>query len=327
MLQTFLWKKDKGFTTEVSRADMLQALKDKENLLWVDLEDPTDFESECLVEIFNFHDLAVEDCLADHSEPKIDDYEEYLFITTHAPNLVREEGKEREELESKELDIFFGPNFVVTFHKVPFRSIATVQDLVKRKPERWIAQGSDILAHAILDHLVDNYQPFVTQYDRTIDNLEEEIFNNPPSDYLATVMRVKQDIFNFKRTVALQRDMMAHLLRDPEPFIKKKNMMYFRDIQDHLQRLYSAAESFHENLSNILHAYFSYSSHKLNEIVKHLTVIATLAMPALIIGSLYGMNFKYMPELSWPYGYPFAMGISLLITLVLLVWMKIKQWF
>lgn len=326
MITTHLLKKDKTLESNISRAQMLAALKDRDSLLWVDLEAPTEFESDCLVEIFNFHDLAIEDCLSDHSQPKVDDYEEYLFLVVHAASIVHDVEKEQDELRSKELEIFFGRNYVVTFHKNPLKTISLICENVKRKPERYMGHGSDTLVHAILDNLVDNYQPILDLYDEKIDKLEEEIFNNPPADYLSTVMQLKQDIFNLRRIVSPQRDLINTLIKDPEPFIKEERLMYFRDIYDHLFRIYGITESFHENLSSILQAYFSYSSHKLNEVVKHMTVLATLSMPAFIIASIYGMNFDHMPELHWKFGYPFSIGLSLSISLIMLGWMKFKKW-
>ncbi|MDP3920083.1 MAG: magnesium/cobalt transporter CorA [Candidatus Omnitrophota bacterium] len=325
MLHTCQWKKGKAFTKDLTRAQMLSALAEKDSLVWVDLQAPTEFESDCLVEIFNFHPLAVEDCLTDHSQPKVDDYEEYLFLVTHAlmtqPN---DEGEE--ELRTIELDIFFGRNYVVTFHKTPVGTVEQVRNTVERKPEILMAHGSDVLVHAILDRLVDNFQPILDRYDDRIDKIEEAIFHNPPADYLETVIMMKRDVFNLRKIVSPQRDLINYLTRTPTPFITAKHRIYFRDIYDHLLRIYSIAEGFHESLSSVLQAYFSYSSHKLNEIIKHMTVLATLTMPAVIVASIYGMNFRHMPELTWKFGYGFSFLVMAAISGVMLIWMKWKKW-
>jgi magnesium transporter len=326
MLTNFLWKKGGALEENVNRSRMLAALSEKDSLLWVDLEDPNEFESDSLVEIFNFHPLAIEDCLNDQSQPKLDDYEEYLFLVMHAVSLAQEEHEKSKRLSTAELDMFFGRNYIVTFHHVPIKSVQNVRDYLRKKPERYLGQGSDVLAHAILDQLVDNYQPILDYYDEKIDRLEDEIFANTPADYLGTLMSVKQDIFTLKRIVFPQRDTLSQLARNPTPFICPDHQMYFRDVCDHLIRVYTVAETLHENLSSILQVYFSYSSVKLNEVVKHLTVLATLTMPPLVIASIYGMNFKHMPELSWEHGYTFAIGLSLFTTILLLIWMRIKKW-
>src|SRR3989338_3381925 len=201
MLNSFLYHKGKPLETQISRAQMLQALPEKESLLWVDLEDPNEFEEDALVEIFNFHPLAIEDCLSDNPHPKSDDYEEYLYLVAHA---LRPNGGG--ELRTVELDIFLGKNFVVTFHKEPLKSITQIRENTAKKPELLLGYGADRLVHAILDQLVDNYTPILDEYDEKIDAIEEEIFNNPGPDFLTGLMRLKHNIYNLRRVIAPPRD-------------------------------------------------------------------------------------------------------------------------
>lgn len=321
MLTSFLYHKGKPLETDISRAQMLQALQEKESLLWVDLEDPNEFEEDALVEIFNFHPLAIEDCLSDNPHPKVDDYEEYLYLVAHA---LRPNGGG--ELRTIELDIFLGKNFVVTFHKEPLKSITQIRENTAKKAELLLGYGADRLVHAILDQLVDNYTPVLDEYDEKIDAVEEEIFNNPGPDFLTGLMRTKHNIFTLRRIIAPQRDMINFLTRNPTAFIKPKHLMYFRDVYDHLFRLYGIAEGFHEAINSILQAYFSYSSHRLNEVMKRLTILATLSMPVVMIASIYGMNFQHMPELAWRYGYYLSLALMAVTGVGMLVWMKLKKW-
>ncbi|MFH1208512.1 MAG: magnesium/cobalt transporter CorA [Candidatus Omnitrophota bacterium] len=324
MITSFFYKKGAELETNISRSRMLAAHGEKTGLLWVDLETPNEFEEETLVEIFNFHPLAVEDCITDQSHPKLDDYEEYLFMVVHALTL-KQKGK-HEELETSELDIFIGENYVVTVHRNPLDCVRQTRELAVKKTISVMSGGSDILVHAILDRLVDNYLPVLSDYDVTIDTLEKEMFNHASKNFLQTLLQTKQDIFNLRRIIGSQRDTVYSLARNPNRFIKPKNLMYFRDVYDHLFRIHSMAETYHENLNNILQVYFSYSSFRLNEVLKHLTVLATVTMPPVIIASIYGMNFKHFPELEWAMGYPFAIGLCVLSSLATLVWMKFKKW-
>jgi len=326
MLSTFLYRKGAEVQTTVTRAQMLACLKEKEVLLWVDLEAPNDFEIDCLVEIFNFHPLAIEDCLSDHHEPKVDDYDEYMFLVMHSLRLVKDAEREVEELATIELNIFFGRNYVVTFHKTPVPTIEQTLKAVAKKPERFLSHGADILVHAILDRLVDNYQPMLDIYEKKVGELEDKLFENPPADYLSAVLEAKRNIFNLRRTIAPQRDIIYNLTKTANLYIKQKHLIYFKDVYDHMIRIHGITDVFHESLSNIMHAYFSYSSHKLNEVIKHMTVLATVTMPAIIVASIYGMNFENMPELGWKLGYPFALVLSLSISAALLGWMKWKKW-
>jgi len=321
MLNAFLYRKGKPLEKEISRAQMLQALQGREGILWVDLENPTEFESDSLVEIFNFHPLAIEDCLIDNSHPKVDDYEEYLFLVAHSLQTTKPT-----PLRTAELDIFLGKNFVVTFHKEAIRSISQIRTSILRKPDLFFGFGSDRLVHALLDQLVDNYTPALDEYDAKIDAIEEEIFNHPGQDFLTSVMQVKHDVFQLRRIITPQRDMVNYLTRNPTTFIKPKNMMYFRDVYDHLFRIYGITEGFHESLNSILQAYFSYSSHRLNAVMKRMTILATLTMPVVMIASIYGMNFPVMPALAWKHGFIFSIGLMFLISVGMLFWMKLKKW-
>lgn len=320
MLNSYLFQKGKPMETNVSRARMLQALSEKDTLLWVDMEAPNDFEAETLVEIFNFHDLAIDDCLNDLSSPKLDDYEEYLFLVMH--DIELQDGV----LRTTELDVFLGKHYLVTFHKQRVKVIDDIRENLARRSEVYLSHGADTLAYLILDKMVDQFQPALDFYETRIDKLEEDIFNNPPKHFLATIMQVKRDIFHFRRIVAPQRDTLNLISRTPSPFIRAKNRMYFRDVFDHLFRIYGNIEGLHEETTSLLQAYFSYSSNKLNEIMKRMTVLATLAMPTVMIASVYGMNFHHMPELDHPLGYFFSLGLMAITSVGMLVWMKFKRW-
>jgi len=291
----------------------------------VDFEDPNEFESDSLVEIFNFHPLAVEDCINEHSEPKVDDYEEYLFLVVHALTMVQNNGQK--ELSTLELNLFLGPNYVVTFHKVPIESVT--QDIVKtqQKPVGMMSAGPDLLVHTILDHLVDRYLPVFHQYEDKADLLEKEMFNKSPSrEKLETLLQLKQDISTLRRTVGPQRDTLHFLTRNAGRFIKTKHLIYFRDISDHLFRIASLANGLYDHLTSMMEVYFSYLSSELNVVMKRLTVVATLTMPAIMIASIYGMNFRMIPGATHEHGFWFIMLLTVIITAAMYVWMRVKKW-
>jgi len=325
MITSFFYKKGGQVETNLSRARLLSALSDKEGVLWVDLENPNEFESDALVEIFNFHPLAVEDCIADHSEPKVDDYEEYLFLVVHALTMLRDNGQK--ELSTIELNLFLGPNYAVTFHKEPIESVT--QDVAKtqQKPDGMMSSGPDLLVHTILDHLVDRYLPVFHQYEDRADLLETDMFNRSPSrEKLATLLQLKQDISTLRRIVGPQRDTLHFLTRNAGRFIKEKHLIYFRDISDHLFRISALANGMYDHLTSMMEVYFSYLSSELNVAMKRLTVVATLTMPAIMIASIYGMNFRVIPGAAHEHGFWGVMILTVLITFVMYVWMRIKKW-
>lgn len=325
MISSFFYKKGGETEANLSRARLFSALGEKEGLLWVDFENPSEFESDALVEIFNFHPLAVEDCILDHSEPKVDDYEEYLFLVVHALTMLGENGKK--ELSTIELNLFLGPNYVVTFHKDPIESVS--QDILKtqQKPSGMMSSGPDLLAHTILDHLVDRYLPIFHQYEDRADLLEKDMFNKSPSrEKLATLLQLKQDISMLRRIVGPQRDTLHFLTRNAGRFIKAKHLIYFRDISDHLFRIASLANGMYDHLTSMMEVYFSYLSSELNVVMKRLTVVATLTMPTIMVASIYGMNFKVIPGAAHEHGFWITMILTVLVTFAMYAWMRIKKW-
>jgi magnesium transporter len=325
MITSFYYKKGGEVEVNLSRARLFSALSEKDGVLWVDFESPSEFESDALVEIFNFHPLAVEDCILDHSEPKVDDYEEYLFLVVHALTMAPENG--HKVLSTIELNLFLGPNYVVTFHKAPIESLA--QDIAKtqQKPAGMMSSGPDLLVHTILDHLVDRYLPVFHQYEDRADLLEKDMFNKSPSrEKLATLLQLKQDISTLRRIVGPQRDTLHFLTRNAGRFIKAKHLIYFRDISDHLFRISALANGMYEHLTSMMEVYFSYLSSELNVAMKRLTVVATLTMPAIMIASIYGMNFRVIPGATHEHGFLGVMILTVLITVIMYVWMRIKKW-
>ncbi len=321
MLSSFIWRK-KTISVNVPRQELAQALREKDALVWVDLEDPNEFESDSLVELFNFHPLAVEDCLNDHSEPKVDDYEEYLFLVVHAVDK-----ESREELKTIELDLFVNKNFVVTFHEEPVQSVVQVRELVSRSLDAFVPDGTDMLVHSILDRLVDNYLPVVTSYERRIDEIEDQMFEDGQNNFLPRILKLQKDVLYLKRIIAPQREVMSQLTRSARSFVRPKNLIYFRDIDDHLFRFYQMSEELLGLLNGALQVHFSHLSHRLNEVIKTMTVLGTIALPIMALSSIYGMNFKHIPELQWEYGYYYVLGVMTLISVILLVYMKVKKWF
>lgn len=326
MLTAIIFRKGQAVQTETSRVDLLQAVKDPEALVWVDLQEPNDFESEVMIDIFNFHPLAVEDCLNEHSFPKMDEYDDYLFMVANGASIQRSNGPGSESLHPIELDIFAGPNYIVTFHKEAIYSVKTAFEMAKKRPSHFLGHGAEPLFHMILDQFVDAFQPVLDYFDERVELLEDHVCADNEPRFLEKFMQTKKDLFQLRRMVMPQRELIGYLTRHPTDLIPKKRIVYYRDIYDHLVRIQEVADGYHESLTASLQAYFSYSSHRLNQVIKRLTVLATLATPALIIASIYGMNFHVMPELDWVLGYPFAMGLMAMTSLVLLIWMKLKKW-
>ena len=319
MIHSFVFSEGKL----VSRDLELEALRlvhgDKGLILWVDLEAPTDEEIKLILEgVFNFHPLAIEDCVTPSSLPKIEDYDDYLFMVTHAVDFTR-----TDKFATTELDLFLGKEFLVTFHRTPLRSVATALERVSKST----ARGPDRLAHTLLDHLVDNYQPVMDELQAELEELEESVLARDSShEKLVTeLLAVRADFSRLRTIVRPQRDVIDRLARGDSTFIRPILLPYFRDLRDNLARLDDTAISYHERLMMAFDIYLNKAAFEANEGIKFLTAITAVTIPIMVIGTWFGMNFESMPELK--NGYPLALGATAVTTLLMVIYLKRKRWF
>ncbi|MFN7973455.1 MAG: magnesium/cobalt transporter CorA [Acidobacteriota bacterium] len=290
-------------------------------LYWIDLERSTDSEERILSDLFHFHPLAIEDCVQDLHHPKMDDYGEYVYLVLHGVRV--REGET--EFSSIELDVFLGPNYLLTYHHDPMRSISEMWDkALKAGPH--VSRGADLLLHSILDTLVSHYFPVFEEIEQRANTLEEEVFQQPTQKTLEGILRLKRDVLHIKRIAGPQRDVLARVSRGEVTIIPEAHVVYFRDLYDHLFRLADIADSYRDMLQGAQDAYLSAVANRQNEIMKALTLVSTMMLPMTVVVGVYGMNFEHMPELHWRYGYPMALGLMLFIGGSFLTWFKLKRW-
>lgn len=296
-------------------------LSRKGGILWVDLYNPTPEELSILEKIFKFHPLAVEDCSKLVELPKVDEFDDYIFIVFHRIFF----DFKKEELDMKELDVFLGDNFLVTVHNDPSASVDSMRQRVKIKPQL-MQLGPDILMHGILDYAIDKYIPLLEKWDDIIEDLEDRIVAGQTKDIMEEIVHLKRNLLEFKKSIGPQRDILNKLSRRDYPFISDKASIYLKDVYDHIQGSYSELETYRELLSNAFEAYLSVLSNRMNVVIHRLTIIATIFMPLTFITGIYGMNFINMPEVSWQYGYIFALGLMVFVALLMVVFLKKKEW-
>jgi len=210
-------------------------------------------------------------------------------------------------------------------HNDKIRSVTSNKEKV-RKNSPVMENGAGFLLCSILDNMVDNYFPIINSFDDKVDDVSDELFRDPEKTTLNKIYNLKNDIMFLRRTVGPQLDTINMLLRGNYEFITASHIAYFRDVYDNLVRLNDIIGTSRDIITGALEAYTSVVSYKLNEIMKTLTVIATIMMPLTLIASIYGMNFRNMPEIASKYGYPAAMGLMLLIAIVMLCYFKRKKW-
>lgn len=291
------------------------------DLLWLDLESPTPEEEAVLRDHFQLHPLALEDTFVEVQYPKIDIYSDYAFLVLHGINYLAA----TKEFTTAEIDIFLSDQFLITYHDHRMRSVNMMKERIQNEPQI-LQAGLDRLAYSILDRMVDNYFPELEKLEDRIEELEEEIFSQPSRESLNRIFTLKRDLMHLKRIVYPQREVFNRLSRDEIPWIRPATRVYFRDTYDSLFRMTDTADAYRDLLTGLLDAYLSSVSNDLNEVMKVLTLIATICIPMTVVAGVYGMNFRYMPELEWRYGYFFALGLMLIVALGMFWFFRRKRW-
>jgi magnesium transporter len=321
MLRSYWFGPDGNLAKDLSREAMRLALEQKKGVLWIDLEDPTPEEVELLGEgLLRFHPLAIEDCLHAQSSPKVDDYEEYLFVVFHAWE------RKDDAVRLEELDCFLGKNFVVTYHVEPRNSIRGVMERLERDPKQLCGHGADMLFHAIIDRMVDRYSVVVDDIDSRVDVLEDRILGNPDREALRGILALKRDLQDLFRTVRHQRDVLHSLSREGHPVIAKKSREFFRDVYDHVVRVHDTVELLRDEVAGLRDAYLTMVSNRMNEVMKSLALVSTIILPLTFLTGIYGMNFEWMPMLHHEQGFWFAAGLMLVLGIGMYAWFRRKGW-
>ena len=262
---------------------------------------PTDEESYILTSDFKFHPLAIEDVLSEMSHPKVDDYDNYLFTIVQVLGPPVQET----EIEARGIGLFLTPNSVVTvhFHQVP--SLDSVQMRLQRD-SRLISRGADFLFHTMLDHIVDTYFSAQNTMEKEVDLVEAQVFEDPDEVILKKMFRIRRDLAIIRRVVVPQSEIVSQFTREKFDVITPKAAIYFSDINDHLHVMISTADNQRDAINSAMDLYFSMVSTKTNDVIKFLTILSALFLPATFIVGYYGMNFDTIPEFSWRLGFPFA---------------------
>lgn len=293
---------------------------DKYKWLWVDFNEPTAEEANHLDETFHFHPLAIEDCLHFVQRPKLDYYNDYTFYITHS---VREE---KQELMKEEIDFFISDRFMVSYHQHSIIEVKQVWDQ--------LASGSHIkkwdsyyVFHLIIDRIVDNYFPIIYNIEDDLDNIEDNKNKKSINQLMEELFDIRHKLLNLRHTVNPMRDLLYRMLNSHHLVGVRDRREYFSDIYDHLLKLSEMVMSNRDLTADIRDSYLSMYSHQTNNIMKVLTIITSIFAPLTFLAGIYGMNFEYMPELTWKYGYFIVLGVMGIIAVLMYYWFKKKGWF
>jgi len=291
--------------------------------VWADLATPTAEEGRLLTDVFHFHDLAVEDALDETHFPKVDDYGDYLHVILHG---IDASAAEAREFTTHDVDFFVGPSYLVTVHAGRSRSIDRLQGLCTRN-DRVLAEGPIGLMHRILDAMVDNYTPEVERLEDRLEHLEDEVFQSADQRVVREILALKRDIGRLRRVITPQRDVVARLARREYPMVTEAMAYRFRDVYDHLVRIAEEASIMHDRVTTVLDAHLSFVSNRMNEIMKVLTIFATIFGPLTVLTGLYGMNVP-LPALPGGDGGQFwvIFGVMIVMSMGMLWYFRRRGW-
>lgn len=321
MLTIFTYSERDGFSQIRDATALRSLISEKDRITWVDMERPAPLEIELLDTCFNFHPLTIDDCLSPRHQPKIDNYGEYLFLIVHE---VLPDSSER-EFKTGELDIFLGRNYLVTYHRPKLRSIDAIKERVEKNPKP-LFRSADFLLETVLDEVVNFYNPVLDQFDRRISTFEESVLEETKKDALPEIFSLKRNLTRLRRICTQQLELLTHLIKDGYDEILPVSVPYLSNVRDHLIRISDLTDSHRDALSDLVEAHLLTSSNKANEVMKVLTMFASIMLPLTVITGIYGMNFQAMPELHWKYGYLFAMGLMVAVATGLIFFFRRRKW-
>ncbi|MFC2163172.1 magnesium/cobalt transporter CorA [Candidatus Altiarchaeota archaeon] len=297
--------------------EVLDKIKGKK--AWIDITDITAPEAEQLGKIFELHPLTVEDLLNQGIRIKVEEFPNYLLCVFY--------GIEQEEsIELVEVDFLIGEDYLITNHKKEIKSFGEL----KRNEEKLynlFKRGCDFVFHRLLDHEVDNYFPVLETIDDQIDDIEEEVTKNPNPELLNDILKIKRRISFIKKSTLPQREKIGFLAKNDYRYISKKAIPYFRDIYDHAIRVSDSIDNYREAIGGSFDAYMSAVSNRMNEVMKVLSIIATIALPLTVVSGIYGTNFEVLPGASIKYGFWLMMLVMVLIAGSMMYFFKKRGWY
>jgi magnesium transporter len=310
-----------GATEQADRVDPAWLAPGSTVNVWVDLAAPTEEDFRILSDPFHFHPLAIEDTIAEVPQPKIEPYNGYLYIILHGIDFEASQ----HQFATHDTDFFLGPNYLVTIHDGQTRTVGEMRGLCTRN-HHVLGEGPVALMHRIVDSMVDHYRPEVDKLEGKLDELEEAVFDKPRKKLARDILSLKRDITSLRRVVQPQRDVVGRLARREFPFISDEMTYRFRDVFDHLVRLSDEALIFQDRVTGILDAHLSSISNRLNEQMKVLTLVTTIAIPFTVLGGLFGMNVHLpgiadagQPPDSHAFWWILAGAVGLLAALILVL--------
>ena len=303
-----------------SLQETYEACRQRRGVAWIDLYKPSHEELSSVAEEFGLHRLAVEDAIRAHQRSKLERYGETLFAVLKPARFLEESGT----VEFGEVHVFVGEQFIVTVRHGEVPALDEVRRRLEGEPEL-LRRGPKAILHAILDQVVDDYGPVVEDLGTAIEGIEGEVFRGAPGTS-RRIYELSGEVLEFQRVTRPLTGALERLVESEEHRIDPEVRRYMRDVHDHVLRVTEQAEVFHQRLSNVLVVNLTLVSVRQNDQTKKISAWAAILVVPTIVTGVYGMNFEHMPELSWTFGYPFAVGLMVSICVALYILFKKAEW-
>jgi len=297
--------------------------KDKPSVTWINIDGLHEVGViEKIGTNFDLHPLILEDILHTEQRPKMEDFENYIFIIAKMLSYDEEE----DQLKSEQFSLVLGRNYILTFQEREGDVFEPVRERLRKGKGRLRKRPPDYLAYALIDAVVDHYFLVLEKIAERVESLEDELVANPTPQTLQTIHHLKREMIFLRKSVWPLRELIGALERGESGLIEQGTTLFLRDVYDHTIQVIDTVETLRDMVSGMLDVYLSSISNKMNEVMKVLTIIATIFIPMTFIAGIYGMNFESMPELKWPWGYPIVWIVIIAIGVVMLYYFRKKKW-
>jgi len=298
-------------------------LKDLPTVTWINIDGLHEIDIiEKVGQHFNIHPLVLEDIVNTGQRPKTEEFEDFIYVVLKMLHYNENSG----EISSEQFSLVLGPDFLISFQEIQGDVFKTVRERIRKPKTRIRKAGCDYLAYALIDAVVDNYFLILEKLGENIETLEEDLLENPSPETLQTLHEMKREMIYLRKQIWPIREMINSLVKGETSLVNESTSLFFRDIYDHTIQIIDTIESFRDILSGMLDIYLSTLSNKMNEVMKVLTIIATIFIPITFVAGIYGMNFKFMPELEWRWGYVMVWAIIVVVVGIMIGFFKKKQW-
>ena len=308
---------------EVNNVKEAVSFRSKSSVTWLNVDGVHQPEIiEQIGKIFSIHPLVLEDIANTGQRPKMEDFDGYIFVVLR---MLRFDD-EKNQTKAEQISIILGPDFVISFQEREGDVFDIIRERLRSNKGRIRKIGADYLAYSLIDAIVDNYFMILEKLGETIEDIEDKLVTDPKAETLQIIHDLKREMIFLRKSVWPLREVINRLERSESALIKKSTLVYLRDVYDHTIQVMDSVDTFRDTLSGMLDIYLSSVSNRMNEIMKVLTIIATIFIPLTFIAGVYGMNFRRMPELVQPWGYPAVLIVMLVIALIMLVYFRRKKW-